>query len=720
MGDQLYEQGDYYGASIWYKKALNIDSTFVDIIHKYASSLRMYNDYKKAENYYYQVYKKDRGRTYPKALYWYATMLKHNEKYKDAKKYFKRSKRFFSRSKKGFYYQKVLQEIKSCEWAYHHQKEIKPITIKNVGQPVNTYSSEFGPTLINDSTMFFSTLRDEKMTENNIISDTTAYLVRLFKANKEDSIWNTIEKLDEIINEKNMHIGNGCFNNKGDVFYYSKCNRNYNCKIYAIQYINEQWQKPYEIKALNIEGYTSTQPQYAKLNNGTEVLFFASNRPGGKGKLDIWYSLKNDYKIFMPPINCGSKINTIDDEITPFYNTKDTSLYFSSQWHKGFGGFDVFKSTSLNLNKFTTPKNMLKPINTSTNDIYYSIKNNTGILASNRKGSLTKKGETCCNDIYSYKLTDTIPSTFSSLDELNKYLPVTLYFHNDEPNPRTRDTVTKLNYLTTVNNYIKLIDTYKKEYAKDLKGEEKDDAILDIEDFFEEYVVKGVSNLKMFTPLLLAELKKGKSITLTIKGYASPLSKTDYNVNLTLRRVSSLINYLKEYDNGVFLPYINKTDNSGGELLFVKVPFGEYQSIKSVSDNINDKRNSIYSRNAALERKIEIIAISENDSTALDGSEKEKLPELTFSDSLHCTTTTCKIFYKNAGKSTLKVFNIKSSCNDIKVNISTPELAINEEGFFEIEFKNKQKPYSCTFTLLTNTIPNTVKKEIEFKALNKQ
>src|SRR5690606_30568094 len=135
---------------------------------------------------------------------------------------------------------------------------------------------------------------------------------------------------------------------------------------------------------------------------------------------------------------------------------------------------------------------------------------------------------------------------------------------------------------------------------------------------------------------LFRSLEQGKEITLTIKGFASPLSKSDYNVNLTLRRVSSLINYLSEYENGMLLPYINGTAENGGKLNFVKVPFGEYQSVKTISDDIEDKRNSVYSPGAALERKIEIIAISINDSNnvALDCSEIEKLPLLTFKDTI--------------------------------------------------------------------------------------
>src|SRR5690606_28269842 len=119
------------------------------------------------------------------------------------------------------------------------------------------------------------------------------------------------------------------------------------------------------------------------------------------------------------------------------------------------------------------------------------------------------------------------------LEDLNKYLPVTLYFHNDCPNPRTRDTVTNLNYLTTYDDYVELIPKYQEEYSKGLSDEQAVEAELDISDFFKDYVKKGVSDLELFTKLLLIELQKGTEIEMTVRGFASPLAKTDYNVKLT-------------------------------------------------------------------------------------------------------------------------------------------------------------------------------------------
>lgn len=716
VGDQLYSEGDFYGASKWYAAAMDLDSTSLDLLYKYAESLRSYNDYAKAEGYYNTLYRKDMGKLYPLAPFWYSTMLKYNGNYNEAKKFFKRSKRFFP-DKKSYYYQKVVQEIKSCETAIKLRKDSLPIDLKNMGNSVNTYSSELGATLLNDSSLIYSSLRDEKMKDDNEVIDTSYYLVKLFKASKHGDAWLTDNKLDEIINEKGFHVANGCINSKGNVFYYNKCDRNLHCNIYAIPFENNSWGKPYEIAEVNSPSYTATQPFVTELN-GKEVLFFSSNRDGGEGMMDVWYSIAENGK-FNTPINAGKTVNSIEDELTPFYDVKDSLLYFSSNWHEGLGGFDIF-STKTDLSKFELLKNLGFPINTSTNDFYYSIKNNTALLTSNRKGSYTKKGETCCNDVYYYEIPDTVKRVFTSLEELNRYLPVRLYFHNDQPNPRSLDTLTTLNYVSTYKEYTKLYNEYKREYSNGLKDDEKEDALVDIEDLFSSYIDKGAKDLEMFTPLLIKELEAGKQVSLTIKGFASPLSKSDYNVNLTLRRISSLINYLSEYENGQILPYINGTATNGGLLTFTKVPFGEYQSVKNISDDLADKRNSVYSPGAAVERKIEIIAItvSDKNKTTLDGSEMEKLPLLTFKDTIltfEANEMEKKFNIINNGEAPLQLFTANFNVDGFEIEFATEQILPFEPTTIIIRRLVATNLRNASVTFLTNGVPNRITKEILIK-----
>ena len=109
-----------------------------------------------------------------------------------------------------------------------------------------------------------------------------------------------------------------------------------------------------------------------------------------------------------------------------------------------------------------------------------------------------------------------------------------------------------------------------------------------------------------FTPEVWQALQSGQQVSIMVQGFASPLAKSDYNVHLTNRRISSIINYFEEIDGGKFAPYMQ---TSPLRLQFIEVPMGEFQANKEVSDNYYDQRNSVYSKDASLERRIEIIEL---------------------------------------------------------------------------------------------------------------
>jgi hypothetical protein len=121
---------------------------------------------------------------------------------------------------------------------------------------------------------------------------------------------------------------------------------------------------------------------------------------------------------------------------------------------------------------------------------------------------------------------------------------------------------------------------------------------------------KGVEELKIFTTMLKDELGKGSKLKLTLRGFASPLAPTEYNVNLTKRRISSFVNYLKKYNNGEFIPYLENKAENGGQIFVEFAPFGEYKADQTTSDNPKDLQKSVYSKAAAIERRIEIESVS--------------------------------------------------------------------------------------------------------------
>jgi tetratricopeptide (TPR) repeat protein len=687
QGDRSYRERDYYGASLYYKKAMDADSSNLEIVYKYAESLRLYNEYELGEKYFQYIYSRDKNKNFKEVLFWLASMQKYNAKYQDARKNFLRFTKIY-KDKTSFLYRKAVQETKSCEFAQELMNDTVPIVISNAGPSVNTVNAEFGTFLTEDSTLYFSSLRTDKIKETKEVYD-PEYQIKIYTAVKTDSSWKLTGPVPASVNYHNTHNANGVFSKDKKQFYFTRCDKDFHCSIWVSEVVNGNFENTKMLPEINLEGFTSTHPHIALCGN-KEVLIFASDRPGGYGRLDIWYAEK-DHGQYTKIRNAGKNINSIDDEVTPFYDLTCDTLYFSSGWHYGLGGYDIFKSPG-KPGAFKAPVNIGYPYNTSTNDFYYSYaeKSKTGFITSNRKGSITSKGETCCNDLWFFEKKDEpIPDPILPVAnevKLEQYLPVKLYFHNDEPDPKNTDTVTVKDYMQTYKEYTAKKEEYIKEYSQGLKDQDLTKTTRQIQDFFQDEVDKGAKDLALFTEQLLKQLESGKRIEIAVRGYASPLAHTDYNVPLTLRRISSMENYIKSYRNGAYLPYFSGTAPNGGHLSIIKVPFGEYKALGHVNDNAVQKHHSIYSPDAARERKIEIFSVTIAHQDSAHAHMRFKREIYNFGKTNEGDTLSYTFHFTNTGNQSVTITGVKDSCDCITTSWPRGAVAPGGTGTIELQF----------------------------------
>ncbi len=621
-GDKAFVENDFFAASLYYNKAVLKDSTDIALQYKYAEASRLNYDFNSADKWYNKVYKQDKqGKLYPECVFWLATINKSKGNYKEAKALFAKYAQKNKNKKNSYFVKKANQEIAACTYAqWLIANPDTSIKIIHLDSAVNSKLSEYAPYQA-DSVLYFSSLRDgsDRDKKNNVNYN------KIYTSIQDKDTWKKAKELDSLFNKEGIHNANTAFNADMTKMYITRCQQknalDFICEIYSSEFKNNHWEPLQKLPPqINMQGYNNTQPAIGFLGE-EEVLFFSSNRPGGEGKMDIWYSKINADGTFENPINAGKKVNSVEDEKTPFYCKPCQELFFSSTWHKGLGGFDIFKSNYYSTG-FSEPRNLGAPINTAYNDIYFSInkQKTQAFLSSNRPGSYFEEKESCCNDIYMFKLPvdstiDTvnkvkIDSTQLVISQMKLLVPLTLYFHNDEPDNKTLAITTAKNYKATYEQYSAMREIYKREFSKGVKQKDAERAKEDVDALFEDSVDAGMRNLDEFAKLLLKVLKDKEKVTITMKGYCSPLASTKYNANLAKRRISSLKNYFMEYENAALAPYINNSKQGEGCIVFVEEELGELKASTKVSDKYSDTRNSIYNPIAALERKIQIIAVS--------------------------------------------------------------------------------------------------------------
>ncbi len=187
--------------------------------------------------------------------------------------------------------------------------------------------------------------------------------------------------------------------------------------------------------------------------------------------------------------------------------------------------------------------------------------------------------------------------------EIEDFPPLVIYFDNDQPNPRTRKTVTEFDYKETWQNYMARKDVFYGEYLKGRTGQDSSVAAKRIEAFFEREVNNGYLSLEVFSENIWQIMDDGGfKVELVIQGFTSPRADADYNFDLSERRSDCLKNHFETWNGGVLKPFIDQ-----GMIVLQKVAYGEKVAPQYISDRLDDEKESIYGVGASFERKVAII-----------------------------------------------------------------------------------------------------------------
>lgn len=354
-----------------------------------ATAYRLNHDTENAEIWYAQIVAQSDD---PEYQYYYAQALQSNGREKLAKVYFKKyDKAKGDKDRRGeLFATSIGSKVK-------HEN----IAIRNE-RAINTSHLDFSPSFYKGSVVFVSTRsanildkKEDKWIKDNFMS--------LFIANKEEDT-GLLSDPDVFALSLNttFHEGPVTFNRSGrKIFFtrntFNKGKRKNDTKgimrlnIYESSFEGGEWSEAKEL-GWNTDDYEEAHPS---LSYDGQTLYFSSNRPGGHGGMDLYYSKLINGK-WGDPVNLGPTVNTAGTEAFPF-SAADGKLYFASDGHGGKGGLDVFY-ISRDSQDFTKPENIGTPFNSEKDDFGFIINatNSLGYFASARLGG--KGGD----DIYSF------------------------------------------------------------------------------------------------------------------------------------------------------------------------------------------------------------------------------------------------------------------------------------------------------------------------------
>ena len=377
--DDLYLHRRFAEAEEAYRAALIQDPTNFHATYRVGKCNKIMQNYDEAVRWYESSLELDPNAN-DTAYFDLGVCYKYVQRYNDAGEVFEKFKKRYTLTDE--YSRRVNLEIESCKWAPDELEKTPEYVFKTIN--INSSAIDMFPSILNqdvaDSFLVFTSHRSESQGNAAYAGLGDVAFSDLWLAKMEDdSTFGVVENLGKKVNTKN-NDGSSTFSSDGLTMYFSVCNQGksgYGCSIYSSEYNPDKkaWGKPKLVEGLNgtrevvvnSRGKTKKVPtwdaQPVMSKDGT-TMYFVSNREGGWGKLDIWYSnLEGDE--WSEPVNAGPEVNTAFDDQSPFISGE--RLYFASSGRVGFGGLDLYMSEG-GPNNWSKPVNMGIPINSSYDD----------------------------------------------------------------------------------------------------------------------------------------------------------------------------------------------------------------------------------------------------------------------------------------------------------------------------------------------------------------
>ncbi len=409
-GDYLFSQFAYAKAIESYQKMIDGNFKTKYAHRQLAECYLLIRDYKKAIPHF-EVIIND-AETSSDYYFKYAMALISDGRPKDAEVWLKKYKK---NHKNDSRLKKFLKNGNLASVVFNSRERYK-ITQSHL----SSESSDFGVFEYKDTLYFSSTRKGGKSDKEYGWNDEP--WLDIFQVSANDP-YDTPTRISGDINTK-YHESSPIFTTdykKDTVIYFTRnsfyknkvtrgAKKELNLKIFRAELQDGAWTVNRSLP-INSDYYSNGHPF---VSPDGKRLYYSSDRPGGMGGSDIWYSEIGARGKIGKPINAGPVVNTPSNEMFPFVN-EENKLFFSSDGHIGFGQLDVFSTISNEKDEFVDVINLGTPLNSGSDDFGYYTSNDgfSGYVSSNREGG---KGS---DDIYKFKFTPSLSVEGVITDAIN-------------------------------------------------------------------------------------------------------------------------------------------------------------------------------------------------------------------------------------------------------------------------------------------------------------
>jgi tetratricopeptide (TPR) repeat protein len=381
--DNKYDVGDYPHAFPIYKQLLPLDSTNQEL--NYKLGVCQFEDKKNRELSKTYFEKVDPAK-YPETYFYLGKLFHAEGKFDKAIENYHAYVHHYE-GENEHTIKEVEDLVEKSYFAMMQAKVANPdIAIQNMGSIVNTEYAEYAPLLPSEENKLYFTSRRKNTMWTNDVDALNNYYEDIYFSERKNGEWQAPQPMDTMVNTWWHDAGTGISSDGERLLIYHTSEDHLHGHIYETALVDGKWTKPETIHAhINSPHYNETSACYSP---DGEMIFFSSDRPGGFGGKDIYSVKKAPNGKWAMPMNLGPTINTEYNEDAPFVHPHDSILFFSSEGHQNMGGYDIFKSSYDEVEHFSSPMNLGTPVNTVDDDIFFVLNasGSTGYMSSRREG----------------------------------------------------------------------------------------------------------------------------------------------------------------------------------------------------------------------------------------------------------------------------------------------------------------------------------------------